>query len=126
MKQIILFLILASSYSFGDWGDTYYCTLTSWTKTDLSGKKSDVGAGTPFKFQLSKEKKSMIFDKSVPFYNDEFKIMDMHLEQTKDVINDVWYAGGLGTAVLYNEGVLVYAHAMINSTESKIATCSRF
>jgi hypothetical protein len=68
----------------------------------------------------------MIFDKSVPFYNDEFKIMDMYLEQTKDVINDVWYAGGLGTAVLYNEGVLVYAHAMINSTESKIATCSRF
>jgi hypothetical protein len=126
MKKIILFLILASSNSFGDWGDTYYCTMTSWTFTDLRGQTRDIGGGTPFKFQLSKEKKSMIFDNSVAFYKDKFKIMDMYLDQTKDTINDVWYAGTLDVTVLYNEGDLIYASAVINGTESKTGTCSKF
>jgi hypothetical protein len=68
----------------------------------------------------------MIFDNSVAFYKDEFKIMDMYLDQTKDTINDVWYAGTLGVTVLYYEGDLIYAHAMINGTESKTGTCSKF
>ena len=126
MKKLLITLLLISPFSFADWGDVYYCTLTSWTFTDLRGQTREMRGGTPFKFQLSKEKKSMIFDNSVPFYKYELKIMDMYLDQTKDIINDVWYAGTLGVTVLYNEGDLIYAAATIRGTDRKIGTCSKF
>ena len=52
-----------SSDYFADWGDVYYCQMTTLSETTLEGKRTDYIL-EKFQFKLDKTKNAMVFGKS--------------------------------------------------------------
>lgn len=60
MKKLFLTLLLISPFSFADWGDVYYCQMTSFSEVTLSGEKRDFKL-EKFTFKLDKQQNGMVF-----------------------------------------------------------------
>lgn len=60
MKRLLITLILVSPFSFADWGDVYYCQMTTFSNTTYEGKRTDYLL-EKFQFKLDKTKKAMVF-----------------------------------------------------------------
>jgi len=60
MKKLLITLILISPFSFADWGDVYYCQMTTFSVTTPEGKRTDQFL-EKFKFKLDKAKQTMVF-----------------------------------------------------------------
>ena len=124
MKKLLITLMLVSPFSFADWGDVYFCTITSWTNTIASGEQETLRAGTPFKFHLNKEKNAMIFDNATPFAFVELKVSEPW--QSSPKLNEVWYANDNSSTLIFHEGLLVHARVVLNRSITKHATCDKF
>ena len=66
MKRIVLALMLISPFSFADWGDVYYCQMTTHSKASLEGKRTDHEL-QKFQFKLDKTKNAMVFGQEGAF-----------------------------------------------------------
>ena len=124
MKNLLLALLLISPTSFADWGDGYFCTITSWTNTIASGEQEALRAGTPFKFHLNKEKNAMFFDDATPFAYVELKVSEPW--QSLPNLGEVWYASDDSSTLIFYEGLLVHARVLLNKSITKHATCDKF
>lgn len=74
MKNLLLTLLLISPFSFADWGDVYYCQMTTLSATTLEGKRTDYLL-EKFTFKLDETKKAMVFGKGGYFADSEKKIV---------------------------------------------------
>jgi hypothetical protein len=60
MKRLLITLILISPFSFADWGDVYYCQMTSNTQIGSFGKRSSFRLER-LQFKLDETKRAMVF-----------------------------------------------------------------
>ena len=68
MKNLLLTLLLISPASFADWGDVYYCQMTSFTKLIDTGYSYSFDLDK-FQFKLDETKQAMVFGKG-GFFNE--------------------------------------------------------
>ena len=74
IKNLLPALLLISPTSFADWGDVYYCQMTTFSSTTIKGKRTD-NTLEKFQFKLDKTKNSMVFGSSGYFKDSETKLI---------------------------------------------------
>ena len=121
MKNLLITLLLVSPLSFADWGDVYYCQMTSLVETHIDGTVKQYKL-EKFQFKLDEEKKSMVFGQSGYFTNGVIPLLNnwmMHPSQ------EAWWARGSFSVLRYIEGKFLYAH-IGNDVTSISANCDKF
>tara|TARA_R110000744_G_scaffold354881_1_gene461312 strand:+ start:373 stop:738 length:366 start_codon:yes stop_codon:yes gene_type:complete len=59
MKKLLITLLLISPFSFADWGDTYFCSMTSFIGVTAEGNQDKYQLEN-FKINLDKERRAMV------------------------------------------------------------------
>ena len=59
MKKLLITLLLISPFSFADWGDTYFCSMTSFIEVTAEGNQDKYQLEN-FKIHLDKEQRAMV------------------------------------------------------------------
>ena len=118
MKRLLITLLLVSPLSFADWGDVYYCQMTSLVDTFIDGTVTQYKL-QKFQFKLDEEKKSMVFGQSGYFTNSVKPLKNAFPNQ------EFWWAGDRFSTLKYQEGKFLYA-AIGNDVTSISANCDKF
>jgi hypothetical protein len=121
MKKLLITLLLISPFSFADWGDVYYCQMTTFSDVSLEGEKTNYKL-EKFKFKLDKTKNAMVFGKQGYFKN-----FEMELIKDKNWPSlESWHAGGEYYRLYFEKGR--FLHAIVGTKEviSISADCENF
>ena len=121
MKGIALALILISPLSFADWGDVYYCQMTTLSETTLEGKREDYKL-QKFQFKLDKTKNAMVFGKNGYF---EDVVIELREGSTWPLIES-WYADSEYAAVFFEKGKFLFSQTASLGMMAITADCDKF
>ena len=121
MKGIALALILISPLSFADWGDVYYCQMTTFSETSFEGKRTDYVL-QKFQFKLDKTKNAMVFGKSGYF---EGSVMELREEFDYPSV-ETWLAESTNDILFFREGMFLYSILFDRAIASITANCDKF
>ena len=121
MKKLLITLILVSPLSFADWGDVYYCQMTSLVDTFIDGTVKQYKL-QKFQFKLDEEKKSMVFGQSGYFINSVKPLLD---DGSAFPSQESWWAGDRFSTLTYRKGKFLYA-AIGDDVTSISANCDKF
>ena len=121
MKRLLITLLLISPFSFADWGDVYYCQMTTNTVTSPEGKKTDYSP-QKFQFKLDKTKNAMVFGKSGIF---EDMVIELR-ERMSYPKAELWHADDLYGALHFGAGRLLYSHTTFQGLTAISADCDKF
>ena len=121
LKKLLLALLLISPVSFADWGDVYYCQMTSLVSTDADG------IVTQYKLQkcqvkLDEAKKSMVFGTSGYFKNSEKPLV---LGSSFPNI-ETWRTSDSYSTLRFKDGKFFYASVITGDISSISADCDKF
>ena len=119
MKRILLALLLISPASFADWGDVYYCQMTSLVATDADGTVKKYML-EKFQFKLDEEKNALVFGQS-----GIFKDFVMDVEGLYPPI-ERWRGNSITAKMNFTEGKFFYAHVSSNNVDTITANCDKF
>jgi hypothetical protein len=126
MKKLLITLLLISPFSFADWGDTYFCSMTHHSIVTNEGKHTSLILEN-FKFQLDREKRAFVFDDSSAFkrYDRTVAIgIEYSLPIPKEIID--WYAGRDGNTYLsFKKGKAVYTYNLFTDVTIITADCDK-
>ena len=120
--RLLITLLLISPFSFADWGDVYYCQMTTLSATTLEGKRTDYVL-QKFQFKLDKTKNAMVFGQG-GFFNGSVKKIN---GGTYGVSREYWDTDDdnrLSTGT-FNEGKFLYA-LVAGDLTSMSADCDKF
>jgi hypothetical protein len=122
MKKLLITLLLISPFSFADWGDVYYCQMTTSSTTTFDGKRTDYILEN-FQFKLDKAKQAMVFGGKGYFSGTEAKLNpNKHWPLTGS-----WYAAGEYDSYVYADGQFLYANIGLDSGITAVsADCDKF
>tara|TARA_R110002153_G_scaffold64673_1_gene173236 strand:- start:215 stop:577 length:363 start_codon:yes stop_codon:yes gene_type:complete len=120
VKKLLLALMLLSPLSFAEWGDVYYCQMTSFVGTDADGTVTQHKL-EKFQFRLDEAKKSMVFGKSGFFKNSE-KPLALGSSFPRQ---ESWRASDSFDTLRFKDGKFFYASAVLTLT-SITANCDKF
>ena len=121
MKKLLITLLLISPFSFADWGDVYYCQMTSNLMTNMEGKRTDYKP-EKFTFKLDEAKKAMVFGKEGYFQGMEMKLTaGMNRPSKED-----WYAANVHSQGFFGQGGLVMSMVGSIGIKSISAVCEKF
>ena len=122
MKKLLITLLLISPFSFADWGDVYYCQMTTFSQTTmLKGKRTDYQL-EKFQFKLDKTKGAMVFGGGLFF---DKSVLPLSSSQQWPS-GEAWYAKDAYSVAYFDEGKLVYVTAGISGSTSISADCDKF
>tara|TARA_B100000809_G_scaffold256047_1_gene295464 strand:- start:62 stop:427 length:366 start_codon:yes stop_codon:yes gene_type:complete len=121
MKKLLITLMLISPFSFADWGDVYYCQITTMSTTSLQGKRTD-HIVEKFQFKLDKTKNAMVFGKSGYF---EDSVMELR-EGANWPSQESWFADGEYDISYFDEGKYLYSRTGVTGITSISADCDKF
>jgi hypothetical protein len=124
MKKLLITLMLVSPFSFADWGDVYYCEMTSYSLTTMKGERTDHRL-RKFKFKLDETKNAMVFGKSGPFKSHPI----LKLEKGSDSLTpskDLWLANSKIGTLFFKQGKLLYSYMPIMNGTMISADCDKF
>tara|TARA_R110001632_G_scaffold185922_1_gene306267 strand:+ start:109 stop:477 length:369 start_codon:yes stop_codon:yes gene_type:complete len=122
MKKLLLItLLLISPFSFADWGDVYYCQMTTLSETTLEGKRTDYIL-EKFQFKLDKTKNAMVFGKQGYFKN---AVLELREELNWPVLES-WYAKNEYAMAYFDKGKFLYVRTGIAGSDSISADCDKF
>ena len=121
MKKLLITLMLISPFSFADWGDVYYCQITTMSTTSLQGKRTD-HIVEKFQFKLDKTKNAMVFGKS-GFFNDS--VMELR-EGFTFPSQESWFAGDRFSTFYFEEGKFLYSFTGSAGLSAISADCDKF
>ena len=122
MKKLLLItLLLISPFSFADWGDVYYCQMTTLSETTLEGKRTDYIL-EKFQFKLDKTKNAMVFGKQGYFKN---AVLELREELNWPVLES-WYAKNEYAMAFFDKGKFLYVRTGIAGSDSISADCDKF
>ena len=120
MKNLLLALLLISPTSFADWGDVYYCQMTTFSKTTYEGKRTDYLL-EKFQFKLDKTKKAMVFGSA-----GYFKTQILPLVEDRSWTNiESWDVEDKYSHGSFQEGKFLYS-VMGMGISSVSADCDKF
>ena len=122
MKKLLITLILISPLSFADWGDVYYCKMTTSSTTTFDGKRTDYILEN-FQFKLDKAKQAMVFGGKGYFSGTEAKLSPNKQWPSQES----WYAASEYATYVYDEGHFVFANIGFPLGISAVsADCDKF
>jgi hypothetical protein len=122
VKRLLLTLLLISPASFADWGDVYYCQMTSSAYTDLDGSVSADHELERFQFKLDKTQKAMIFG-SGSWFQGEVQVLISGLDAPSA---EHWFAESLQSKSYFLNGKFIYALVGNGGITSISADCDKF
>jgi len=128
MKTSLAFLlvILISPMIYADWGDVYYCQMTTFSTTTLEGKRTDHKL-EKFQFKLDKSKKAMVFVKSAYFKSGYFSNAVMELrEEMNWPSQEAWNAKDKFGLSYFEEGKCLYSMTGYQYITSITGDCDKF
>ncbi len=119
MKKLLITLLLISPFSFADWGDVYYCQMTSFVGIDAEGTVTQYKL-EKFTFKLDETTNAMVFGKS-----GMFKDFVMQVEGFYPPAEE-WRASGIVSKGRFEEGKFLYVDAMSDGATMLSADCDKF
>ena len=121
MKRLLITLLLISPFSFADWGDVYYCQMTSHSKVSLEGKMTGYTL-EKFQFKLDKTKNAMVFGQEGYFGNMEYELR----EGSNLPSQEYWFADDEVSTVFFQRGKFLYSLFTSRTLISIPADCDKF
>ena len=121
MKKLLITLLLISPFSFAEWGDVYYCQMTTYSETTFKGERTDYRT-EKLTFKLDKTKNAMVFGKKGYFADHEMKLV----EGSTYLLQELWIAEGDYDRLVFNEGKFIYGHTGFDYISSMSADCEKF
>jgi hypothetical protein len=121
MKKLLITLLLISPFSFADWGDVYYCQMTTFLDVSLEGEKTNYKL-EKFKFKLDKTKNAMVFGKQGYFEHVESEL----IKDSNWPSLEIWHAENKYSRLYFKKGRFVYALVGITEVTSISADCENF
>jgi hypothetical protein len=121
MKKLLITLMLISPFSFADWGDVYYCQMTSVSETTVEGKRTDYQL-EKFTFKLDQTKNAMVFGKGGYYDGVEYELKEMF----KFPSQETWYADDKFAISYFGDGKLLSSHTSSQGITSMSADCDKF
>ena len=120
MKKLLLALTFLSPFSFADWGDVYYCQMTTFSMITLEVKRTDYTL-EKFQFKLDKAKKAMVYG-STGFLSKEKVPL---IEGSSWPRQESWFARDNLSHAYFKEGKFLYS--IVGSKMFSIsANCDKF
>ena len=121
MKKLLITLLLISPFSFADWGDVYYCQMTTNANTNMEGKRKD-SKPEKFQFKLDEAKKAMVFGKDGFFSNSEIEVVEGRAWPAQEM----WYANTDYSLLYFDKGTVLYVATGPTGINSISADCDKF
>ena len=122
MKKLLITLLLISPFSFADWGDVYYCQMTTHSLTILEGERTDYQL-EKFQFKLDKTKNAMVFGKG-GYMNGV--VAELNKNWRAMVTMEVWRANDGGSMSFFSEGKFLHVRTGPSGSNSFSANCDKF
>ena len=124
IKKIItglaLSMLLSSGTANADWGDVYYCQMTSFNSLTIEGEKESWKL-EKFKFKLDQTKKTMEFGTGGYLNNISFELEVGAFFPSEEL----WYAKSFVGIVKFEEGKFLLA-AISEDLKTISANCDKF
>ena len=120
MKKLLLALMLLSPLSFADWGDVYYCQMTTLVGTDAEGTVTQHKL-EKFQFKLDKAKKAMVYGSTGYFSEEKVPL----IEGRSWPRQEVWAARDDYSHASFKHGKFLYSFVGSKMT-SVSANCDKF
>lgn len=121
MKNLLLTLLLVCPFSFADWGDVYYCQMTSFVVTNSDGTVEQYKQ-QKFQFKLDSTEKAMVFGKGGMFHERKLTV-DPNVSWVK---GNSWWASTKSSLISFDKGVLMFSRVYTTSIYSISADCDKF
>ena len=121
IKNLLLALLLISPTSFADWGDVYYCQMTTNSKVSLEGKRTDYTL-EKFQFKLDRTKNAMVFGSSGYFTDHEMKLKSGNHWPSIEK----WFSYDLYDQAYFEEGKFLYSFTGATGITTVTADCDKF
>ena len=120
MKKLLIALLLVSPLSFADWGDVYYCQMTSYAITGHDGELKEVELGK-FQFKLDETKKAMVFGSSGLLAEEVIR-----LRKGSKLGGEQWFAENNIDRVSFSDGEFLYTLTSRSTAFMMSADCDKF
>jgi len=121
MKKLLITLMLISPFSFADWGDVYYCQMTSFVEIKSDGTVEQYKQ-QKFQFKLDSTEKAMVFGKGG--YLSELKIT---LDPNRSWVTvNSWWASDNYNLINFDTGKLMFSGVFTKALHSISADCDKF
>jgi hypothetical protein len=121
LKKLLLALLLISPFSFADWGDVYYCQMTTYLETTLEGKSTDYKLER-VQFKLDESRNAMVFGSKGFFANTVWELVAGQSAPSKEF----WYADFIYSRAFFTSGKFVVAMVGNHGITSISADCDKF
>ena len=121
MKKLLIILLLISPFSFADWGDVYYCQMTTHSLTILEGERTDYQL-EKFQFKLDETKKAMVFGKDGYFTKSVMVLKQGHSFPKREK----WYAKDMYAMLYFDNGKFLHVSTGSSGSKSISADCDKF
>ena len=121
MKRLLITLILISPLRFADWGDVYYCDMTSFVEVSVEGTVTQYKL-EKFQFKLDKSQQAAVFGNSGYFKGYKTKLADW----AKHGAEERWSAQMQGSITKFNEGKFFSTSTYYDSISAVSANCDKF
>lgn len=121
MKKLLITVIILSPFSFADWGDTYFCTMTHNSFITPEGESTNYILEN-FKFNMNADRQEMVFGNSGLFANDSL-VTDKHLDVGS---YESWWVNEDFTVALYHKNKFSYSQTGYDGTIRVTANCDKF
>ena len=128
MRYLLILLLLISPLSFGNWGDTYFCSMNTFMDVKPNNE-TQIYQSQTFKFRLDEKKNAVVFPKTAK----KQYFQGIELPITKESFwNDRFVAdGGDYGKIFYGDGLLLYFIPRVDeddnlSIATVIADCEKF
>lgn len=121
MKKLLITLLLISPFSFADWGDVYYCQMTTISTTTPEGKRTDYKL-EKFQFKLDSARRAMVFGNSGYLQNTVVELVDdQHFPSL-----EFWWGHTEWRSSFFRKGRLLYSSIGPVGITSISADCDKF
>ena len=121
MKKLLIALLLVSPFSFADWGDVYYCQMTSLVDTHIDGTVEQYKL-QKFQFKLDETRRAMVFGNS-SFLGD----MVMELVDGKHFpAQEFWWGYSEYGRSFFEKGRFLFSMVSVRGITSISANCDKF
>ncbi len=120
MKKLLITLLLISPFSFADWGDVYYCQMTSFVGVTPEGKEADYIL-EKFQFKLNKTKNAMVYGKGGYFTKSVMVLKQGHSFPKREK----WYANDVYAMLYFNNGKFLHVSTGSSGSKSISADCDK-
>jgi hypothetical protein len=121
MKKLLLALMFLSPFSFADWGDVYYCQMTSFVGTDAEGTVTKYKL-EKFQFKLDKSQQAAVYGNSGYFKGWRGKLADWATHRPEER----WTTQMQYSITMFEEGKFFSSDVYYDSITTVSADCDKF